>query len=161
MLAHLLRATYSSGPIRLLQKETTTGELGGTKDLCFVTMSLPEPKTSANQKFIHNGVLKYAYMYIRSRPRRPSQDLISITLMNGRALLLCVVGVSGLLGRREQLCELVHEDFIMIIMTLTHECCVCVRVCSPVNDLWLVIGQGGRVLAFQEVLHVVMHFSVL
>lgn len=30
------------------------------------------------------------------------QDFISITLMNGRALLLCVVGVSGLLDKGEK-----------------------------------------------------------
>lgn len=101
-------------------------------------------------------MLKYVYMYIRLGPGRPSQDLISITLMNGRALLLCVVGVRGLLGKEGTTVSWLRR----IIMTITQGWRLC--VCSPVNDLWLVvIGQGGRGLTLQEVLHVVVHFSVL
>lgn len=54
------------------------------------------------------------------------QDFISITLMNGRALLLCVVGVSGLLGKgggKQILPRSSAKTFGNIVVNKSQECC--------------------------------------
>lgn len=127
VLTHLFREAYSWGLIQLLQKETKTGELCWTnselqRSLCFVIMSSVKrafkKKRPLQTNNLHATGCLNMYIctshYFWSLPWCSSQDLISITLMNGRALLLCVVGVSGLLGKEggTKLCKVVHSELL-------------------------------------------------
>lgn len=63
--------------------------------------------------------------YFWSLPWCSSQDFISITLMNGRALLPCVVGVSGLLDKEgeQNFVRWSTRSFWIIMVNTTQECC--------------------------------------
>lgn len=86
---------------------------------------------------------------------RLGSDLTSMILMNGRAFLVCVVGVSVLLRRTEEkesnvLSSDKKEFSVLNVHRKTSR--------SPVNHLWLLLSG---LLAFSEVLQVGVHFSVL
>lgn len=78
--------------------------------------------------------------------------------MKGRALLVRVDGVSCLLHRGGEQLLMMCSPSLMRTRTTAAEG----SGSSPVHHFWLLGGRvRRRILAGQEVLHVVVHFSVL